>query len=135
MRHSLIYIATDFGRTKTRSRGSLSFGIGPDLDNGSVMISPLLQGKSIYGVVDHVTAQPYSHNLTAGLPDPNLGVSTLGRNQSLVMREGHGYSLSCHSLGIDFPGRIDMSGLVRSSAENTCTSRLSPRASPTHHQY
>ena len=42
---SLIYIATEFGRTKTRPAGSPSWGTGHDLNNGSVLISPLDQGQ------------------------------------------------------------------------------------------
>ena len=112
--HSLIYVATDFGRSKERPSGAVSFGTGHDLINGSLLISPLLQGNSVYGGVDAANCQTHSYNLATGMADPALAMSNESRNEDLVMREGHVFSLVCQALGIDFPGRIDMSPMVRS---------------------
>jgi hypothetical protein len=99
---SLVYLATDFGRTKERPSGSLSFGTGHDLSNGNVLVSPLLRGGRVYGGVDPATVKTYGFDPTTGEPDP-----------SRVMREGDVYSLVAQALGVDFEGRTDMSGLVR----------------------
>jgi len=100
---SLIYVATDFGRTKTRPPGSGAyFGSGHDLNNGNLFISPLLRGNRVFGGVDPQTCLTYGFDLATGAP-----------NRGAVMREGHLYSLVCHALGIDFPGRYDMSALLR----------------------
>jgi len=40
---SLIYVATDCGREKARPSGASSWGTGHHLNNGSVLISPLLR--------------------------------------------------------------------------------------------
>lgn len=109
---SLIYVATDFGRSKNRSAG-ITFGTGHDILNGSVMISPLLQGNSVYGSVNPLNCHTYSYNLETGEPDLGLALTSPGRDENLVIREGHIYSLVCQALGVDFPGRIDMSALVR----------------------
>ena len=99
---SLIYVATDFGRTKTRPAGSLGgFGTGHDLHNGNLFISPMLKGNRVYGGFDPDTLQTYGFDPATG--DPDTGV---------VMREGHLYSLVAEVMGIDFDGKHDMSGLV-----------------------
>lgn len=99
---SLIYVATDFGRSKDRPRGSLSFGSGHHLNNGNLFISPMLEGNRVYGGVDPRTCLTYGFDPTTGDPEPGT-----------VMREGHLYSLVCQAMGIDFEGRYDMSGLIR----------------------
>lgn len=103
---SLIYIATDFGRTKERPAGGVNFdfGTGHDLNNGSVLISPLLNGNRVFGGVDPDTGLSYGFDPAAGAPV-----------KGAVMREGHVYSAICQALGIDFAERIDMSAVVRAS--------------------
>jgi hypothetical protein len=99
---SLVYLATDFGRTKDRPSGSTSFGSGHDLSNGNVIVSPLVRGGRVYGGVDPTTVKTYGFDPTTGEPDP-----------SRLMREGDVYSLVAQALGVEFGGRTDMSGLVR----------------------
>jgi hypothetical protein len=98
---SLIYVATDFGRTKTRPNGAVQFGTGHDLGNGNLFISPMLKGNSVFGGVAPDTVQPYGFDLATGAPNP-----------SVVMREGHLYSLVAQVMGIEFEGRHDMSALL-----------------------
>lgn len=98
---SLIYIATDFGRTKnTQQEGAR--GSAHDLNNGNVIISPLLRGGRIYGGIDPMTGMTYGF-------DPMSGEAQLGRN----MNEKDTYSLICQALGVDFQGRVAMPGVVR----------------------
>ncbi|HJK91934.1 MAG TPA: hypothetical protein RMH26_14465, partial [Polyangiaceae bacterium LLY-WYZ-15_(1-7)] len=99
---SLIYVATDFGRSKERPAESQSFGSGHHLNNGNVLISPLLRGNRVYGGVDPETCLTYGFDPATGEPD-----------RDTVMREGHLYSLVCQAMGIDFRGRHDMRGLLR----------------------
>lgn len=99
---SLIYVATDFGRTKTRPAGSLGgFGTGHDLSNGNLFISPMLKGNRVYGGFHPDTMTTYGFDPSSGDPDQNT-----------VMREGHLYSLVAEVMGIDFDGKVDMSELV-----------------------
>jgi len=98
---SLVYIATDFGRTKQRPENAAQFGSGHDLSNGNVLISPLLKGNRVYGGVDSKTAKTYGFDPTTGEPDPDR-----------VMREGDIYSLVCHAMGVEFAGRKDMPALI-----------------------
>jgi hypothetical protein len=99
---SLIYVATDFGRTKERPRGSISFGSGHHLNNGNLFLSPMLVGNRVYGGVDPATCLTHGFDLRTG--EPAAGT---------VMREGHLYSLVCQAMDIDFAGRHDMSALLR----------------------
>jgi hypothetical protein len=99
---SLIYVATDFGREKARPSGASSWGTGHHLNNGSVLISPLLRGNAVYGGVDRKTLLTYGFDRATGKPDPGV-----------VMREGDVYSAIATALGIEFEGRRDMSALVR----------------------
>ena len=98
---SLVYVATDFGRSKERPAGASEFGSGHDLSNGNLLVSPLLKGNKVYGGVDPTTAKTFGFDPATGEPDP-------GR----VMREGDVYSLVCHAMGVEFPGRQDMPALV-----------------------
>jgi hypothetical protein len=99
---SLIYVATEFGRSKN-TQGGGSRGSGHDLNNGSLLISPRLRGGRVYGGIDDATGLTYGF-------DPATGASEPGR----TMSEKDVYSLACHALGVEFPGRVDMPGLVRS---------------------
>lgn len=94
---SLIYIATEFGRDRTKGGGS-----GHHLNNGNILISPMFKGNAVYGGVDPQTNLTYGFNPVSGEPDKNS-----------QMKEKHVYSAICHALGIDFAGRIDMPCLVR----------------------
>jgi hypothetical protein len=99
---SVVYIATDFGRTKSRPAGADKFGTGHEQSNGNVIVSPLVKGNRVFGGVDPETCRTYGFDGRTGEPV-----------KGTVMREGHVYSALAHLLGVDFPGRKDLSGVVR----------------------
>jgi hypothetical protein len=98
---SLIYVATDFGRDKTRPAGAESWGTGHSLNNGTLIVSPLLAGNRVFGGIDPKTCETFGFDGATGEAAPGLKCS-----------EGHIYSAIAHALDIEFPGRIDMSALV-----------------------
>lgn len=98
---SLIYVATDFGRDKTRPAGAESWGTGHSLNNGTLIVSPLLAGNRVFGGINPKTCETYGFDGTTGEADPSLKCS-----------EGHIYSAIAQALDIEFPGRIDMSAVV-----------------------
>ncbi|WP_045117320.1 hypothetical protein [Plesiocystis pacifica] len=98
---SLIYVATDFGRDKNRPFGSEMFGTGHHLNNGSLLLSPMLQGNRVFGGVDPSTLLTYGFDRQTGAPEPGT-----------LMREGDVYSLVAQAMGVDFPGRRDMSAVL-----------------------
>ena len=95
---SLVYFPTEFGRDKVASGGS-----GHNLNNGSLLISPMIKGNRVYGGVDPTT------NLTFGF-DPQTGEPRPG----VEMTEPDLYGAIAHALDISFPGRRDCPALVRS---------------------
>lgn len=99
---SVVYIATDFGRDKTRPPGSLEFGSGHHLNNGNVIISPLLRGGRVYGDVDPATGLTFGFNRATGAAEPGT-----------LMHEGDVYSVLAQALDIDFAGRRDIPTMVR----------------------
>ena len=99
---SLIYIASDFGRSKTRPSGSTSFGSGHHFNNGHVLISPLLNGNRIYGGMDPETCLTYGFDRDTGDPRPGT-----------LMREGDVYSVIAQALDISFEGRRDIPVMVK----------------------
>jgi hypothetical protein len=94
---SVVYIATEFGRDKLATGGS-----GHHLNNGVVMISPLMNGNKIYGGIDTTTALTYGFDPATGAPDKNR-----------KMNERSVYSAAATALGIEFEGRHDMRALVK----------------------
>lgn len=66
---SMIYIATDFGRTKVRPSKAPDFGTAHDLNNGFVLLSPLVNGNKVLGGVNPNTAMTYGFDPTTGAPD------------------------------------------------------------------
>jgi hypothetical protein len=73
---TLIYFATDFGRTKKRpvgmgQNGEISFGSSHDLNNGSLIASPLVNGNTLLGGVDPDTGMTYGFDRVTGEPRPN----------------------------------------------------------------
>lgn len=66
---TMIYVATDFGRSKTRPSNSTTFGSGHDLNNGIVVFSPMVNGNKLLGGVDPNTAMTYGFDPTTGAPD------------------------------------------------------------------
>ena len=96
---SLIYIATEFGRDKVSSGGS-----GHHLNNGVVMISPLLKGNRVYGGVDA------ARGLTYGF-DPSTGAALTGSH----MTERDVYSAVAMALGIRFTRQRDLKIMMKNS--------------------
>ncbi len=94
---SLVYIATEFGRDREKSGGS-----GHDLNNGVVMLSPMLKGNRVYGGVDQRTGQTFGCDLATGEPSPNRQLS-----------EGEVHHVMLQALGIPTPGVAAASGIVR----------------------
>jgi uncharacterized protein (DUF1501 family) len=72
---TMIYVATDFGRSKRRPADSTDFGTGHDINNGSLIISPMVNGNRVLGGVNSDTLQTYGF-------DPNTGTLSPGRNMS-----------------------------------------------------
>jgi uncharacterized protein (DUF1501 family) len=99
---SLVYVATDFGREKQRPADATSFGTGHHLNNGVVLVSPLLRGGRVYGGVDPTTL------LTHGF-DPTTGEARSGT----VMREGDVYAVIAGAMGVEYPGRRSFPAVVR----------------------
>jgi hypothetical protein len=98
---SLVYIATDFGREKVRPAGAPFWGTAHALNNGTLLMSPLLQGNRVFGGIDPATCTTYGFDGTSGEADPSLRCD-----------EGHIYSAIAHALDIDFTSRHDMSAIL-----------------------
>ena len=100
---SLIYVATDFGRTKNRtSPGAADWSSGHDQNNGSVIISPLIKGNRVFGGVDPKTCLTYGFSRTTGEPDRNV-----------ILEESGLYGALAHALDIGYEGREDCPALLR----------------------
>ena len=99
---SLVYVATEFGREQFRPAGAEVWGAGHSLNNGTVLISPLLNGNRVFGGVNPSDCQTYGFDTRTGEPDVDV-----------QLKEGHVYSTIAQALGIEFPGRYDMSAVVR----------------------
>jgi hypothetical protein len=108
---SMIYVATDFGRTKQRPEnpslpeGDPVFGSGHNLDNGVLVISPLVRGNTVLGAADPNTG------LTTGF-DPVSGAGAPG-----VATEPMIFAGLLQALGIDTSGTSlpDVPAMVRST--------------------
>jgi hypothetical protein len=72
---TLVYFATDFGRTRTRSAGARDFGSGHHLNNGCLLVSPMLKGNTVYGGVDPDTALTYGFDPATGRPEPGRNMT------------------------------------------------------------
>ena len=92
---TLIYVATDFGREKRRPAGADQFGTSHHLNNGSVIISPLVRGNSVLGGVDPDTALTYGF-------DPRTGAPDRGRTTT----EAELYSGLLQALGVQTPAHL-----------------------------
>lgn len=101
---SLIYIASEFGRSKERPKGAESWGTGHDLNNGSVMISPLIKGNTLFGGVAKDTGLTYGFDPETGAPDPKR-----------QMNEGDIYGILAHALDVEAPGVRRYPGVVRAA--------------------
>ncbi|MFN3199612.1 MAG: hypothetical protein ACE366_14500 [Bradymonadia bacterium] len=87
---SMIYIAPDFGRTKQRPSGADEFSSSHDLNNGVVMLSPLVNGNTLLGGVNPDTGFTYGF-------DPQTGAPDTGRN----MEEAEIFAGQLQALGVD----------------------------------
>lgn len=94
---SLMYVATEFGRDRSRSGGS-----GHDLNNAAVMVSPLVKGNRVYGGVDQKTGYTFGCDLATGEPEP-------GRQLS----EGDVHHVMLQALGVPATGGPNASGIIR----------------------
>ncbi len=99
---SLVYMATDFGRTRTRAPGNTRFGSGHFQNNGVVLSSPLLRGGRAYGGVDTSTGLTYGFDRATGDQAPGT-----------VMTEADIYSVVTGALGISVPGLIPVPAMIR----------------------
>ena len=114
---SLIYIATDFGRDKRRTEpgkplytvyqdpvtGNFlpnTHNTGHHLNNGSVLISPLIK-PGVFGAVDKNTLLTHGFNRTTGVADP-----------AETIRIGDVYSVIANALDAPFADMIDIPALV-----------------------
>ncbi|MFW7378002.1 MAG: hypothetical protein ACOH5I_04265 [Oligoflexus sp.] len=95
---SLVYIATEFGRTRRLENGS-----GHDLNNGNLLISPLLKGNQVLGGANAENLATYGFDPLTGAPQPQASLD-----------EGDVYSLICQALQIEFPKRRSFPIAVRS---------------------
>ncbi|MFN3201986.1 MAG: twin-arginine translocation signal domain-containing protein [Bradymonadia bacterium] len=93
--HTMMYVATDFGRTRNRPSGADEFSSGHDLNNGFLVVSPLVNGGRVLGGVDPETTMTYGF-------DPTTGDPQTGRN----MEEKEIYAGLVQALGINPPGNI-----------------------------
>ncbi len=71
---SLIYVATDFGRTKKRSNAETIFSTSHDLNNGNLILSPMANGGKVLGGV-RIDGTTYGYNPQTGAPDMNVEMS------------------------------------------------------------
>jgi len=68
--HSLILVATEFGRDKSRPKDATEFTSGHHGNNGVAMISPLVNGGKILGGVDPNTLLTYGFDPVTGEAQP-----------------------------------------------------------------
>lgn len=91
--NSLMYFASDFGRTRNRAAGARDFGSGHHLNNGCLLVSPLVRGNTVLGGVDPNTTLTYGFDPQTGAPQP-------GRN----MAEAEVFSGIVQALGVSTAG-------------------------------
>lgn len=93
MDHTLIYLATDFGRTKSHPAGAPTWGSGHHLNNGSLIVSSLTAGNTLLGGVEPSTGLTYGWDPVTGAPQPGTEVA-----------EGTVYAGILQALGVDTSG-------------------------------
>lgn len=103
---TMLYIASDFGRDQIRpSKTAKFFPSGHHLNNGSVILSPMVKGNTILGGIDPKTALTYGFHTETGAPAKERNTSELELYAGIL-----------HSLGIDTNGRLpDMRSFRRKS--------------------
>jgi hypothetical protein len=100
---SMIYVATDFGRTKVRSANSPNFGSGHHLNNGNLFVSPLVNGNTVLGGVNPHTGLTYGFDPQTGAPE-GPDAPEAGDNPGRQMAEAEIYAGALHALGVDTSG-------------------------------
>lgn len=93
---TMIYVATDFGRSKTRPSNAGDWGSGHDLNNGLVLLSPMVNGNTVLGGVDSSTGMTYGF-------DPGTGTPDTGR----TMTEEEIFGGMLGVMGVDTDGETD----------------------------
>ena len=68
--HTMIYVATDFGREKHRPAGAEDWGTSHSLNNGVMVFSPMVPGDTLRGGVDPDTGFTYGFDPVSGAPEP-----------------------------------------------------------------
>jgi hypothetical protein len=102
---SMIYLATDFGRSKLRLNNPGSeYGSGHDLNNGVLAISPMLNGGRVLGGVNPRTGNTFGFDPDDGTP------TTDGQNMS----EAQIFGGLVNALGIDTGGAVPDMPIMRS---------------------
>jgi hypothetical protein len=91
---TLIYVATDFGRTRSRPANATAFSTGHDMNNGFLLLSPLTKGGTVLGGVDASTTLVHGFDPETGAPEPDKRLS----NESDV------FAGLVHALSIDTAG-------------------------------
>ncbi|QDE68655.1 MULTISPECIES: hypothetical protein [Myxococcus] len=91
---TLIYVATEFGRTRPRALNATEFGTGHDLNNGFLMLSPMLRGNTVLGGIDSRTTLTYGF-------DPRTGAPAQGK---LASNEADIFSGILTAMGVDTSG-------------------------------
>ncbi|WNG51634.1 hypothetical protein F0U60_51585 [Archangium minus] len=100
---SLIYMATEFGRTRSRPEGATEmFGTGHDLNNGFMILSPMVRGNTVLGGVEPKTTLTYGFDPRTGAPEPG----------KMTSNEADIFSGILTAMGVDTSG----SGLPDASA-------------------
>lgn len=92
---SMIYFATEFGRSKRRPANAQDFGSSHDLNNGFAIVSPSANGNKILGGVDPTTGMTYGFD-----PEDPQGVPRPGT----TMQEAQIFSGILHALDVDTTG-------------------------------
>ena len=100
---TMLYVATDFGRTRVRPAGSPDFGSGHDLNNGNLFVSPLVNGGRVLGGVNPHNGLTYGFDPLTGAaegPDTPEALDNLGRQ----MVEAEIFAGALQALGVDTSG-------------------------------
>jgi len=100
---SMLYVATDFGRTRVRPAGSPDFGSGHHLNNGNLFVSPLVNGGTIMGGVNPHTGLTYGFDPQTGAPEGPDNPEA-GDNPGRQMAEAEIYAGALQALGVDTTG-------------------------------
>jgi hypothetical protein len=68
--NTLLYMPTEFGRSRQRPADADQFGSGHDLNNASLLVSPLFKGNRILGGLDPDTGLTHGYDPRTGVADP-----------------------------------------------------------------